>query len=421
MIERATSDARIAQAARASYGRLVAILSARSGDIAAAEDSLAEAFRRALESWPRSGVPANPEAWLLTVARNHARDVARSASARLASPLDVARLDIAAMSIDPLAIPDERLKLMFACAHPAIDEMVRTPLILQTVLGLEAAEIGAAFLVPGATMAQRLVRAKQKIKAARIPFVIPDRQEMPERVDAVLEAIYGVYSVHWIEGSHGGLRGARDLNAEALFLSRLLADLLPDNPEVLGLAALIGFSEARRDARRDEDGGYLPLDRQDTTRWNGSLLTEAELCLSRANAMGRIGRFQLEAAIQSVHAARRTSGQTDWSALVVLYEGLLRLSPSVGGAVGLAAALGQSGEPGHGPAAGLALLDAFRDQIGDDFQPAWATRGNLQAAMGASREARESLSRAIALTTDPTVAAFLHGLIGRLPHGGLSS
>jgi RNA polymerase sigma-70 factor (ECF subfamily) len=199
MRERTATDARarVSVTARASYGRLIAILSARSGDIAAAEDHLAEAFRRARETWPVRGVPDNPQAWLLTVARNLARDSARSAITRLTTPLDFTGTDPAAMSDDPLAIPDERLKLMFACAHPSIDHAARTPLIPQTVLGLEAAAIAAAFLVPGPTMAQRLVRAKQKIKAARIPFVIPDLSEMPACVEAVLESIYGIYALHW--------------------------------------------------------------------------------------------------------------------------------------------------------------------------------------------------------------------------------
>lgn len=421
MTDRLSIDARVAHAARVTYGRLVAILSARSGDIAAAEDHLAEAFRRALESWPEAGLPQNPEAWLLTVARNLARDAARSSAVRLTTPLDLNEMDAEAMSADPLAIPDERLKLMFACAHPAIDEAVRTPLILQTVLGLEAAEIAAAFLVPSPTMAQRLVRAKQKIKAARIPFVIPDRSEMPGRVEAVLEAIYGIYALHWIDGAQIGRDTARDLDAEALFLANLVADLMPDEPEALGLAALIGLAEARREARRDADGRYVPLAEQDTSRWDARLMRHAEALLARAEARRRIGRFQIEAAIQSVHAARRITGRTDWPAVVVLYEGLLAIAPSVGGAVGLAAALGQSDDPAHGPRAGLAVLDAFRAQIGDDFQPWWATRGMLLAASGEHGAAREHLQRAIALSNDAAIRAFLAGAIDVLPGQGLSS
>ncbi len=423
MRERTATDvrARVSVTARASYGRLIAILSARSGDIAAAEDHLAEAFRRALETWPVRGVPDNPEGWLLTVARNLARDSARSATTRLTTPLDLTVTDPAAMSDDPLAIPDERLKLMFACAHPSIDHSVRTPLILQTVLGLEAAAIAAAFLVPGPTMAQRLVRAKQKIKAARIPFAIPDRSEMPARVEAVLEAIYGIYALHWIDGAQAGHDMARDLDAEALFLANLVADLLPDEPEALGLAALIGHAEARRDARRDADGRYVPLAGQDTSRWNTGLMRHAEQLLARAGTSGRMGRFQIEAAIQSVHAARRITGRTDWPAVVALYEGLLAVAPSVGGVVGLAAALGQSDDPAHGPQAGLAVLEGFRSQIGDEFQPWWATRGMLLAASGDHGEAREHFQRAIALSADVAVRAFLAEAIDKLPSQGLSS
>ncbi|MGL4439452.1 MAG: RNA polymerase sigma factor [Bosea sp. (in: a-proteobacteria)] len=421
MSDRDVIGERVAHAARVSYGRLVAILSSRSGDIAAAEDHLAEAFRRALESWPEAGVPSNPEAWLLTVARNLARDSAKSAAVRLTTPLDLNEMDPAAMSVDPLAIPDERLKLMFACAHPAIDEAIRTPLILQTVLGLEAAEIGAAFLVPGATMAQRLVRAKQKIKAAGIPFVIPETPDMPPRIEAVLDAIYGIYALHWIDGAYAGADAARDLNAEALFLASLVAELLPDEPEALGLAALIGLAEARRDARLDEAGRYVPLAEQDTALWNGSMLLRAERLLSRAEKLGRIGRFQIEAAIQSVHAVRRITGRTDWPAVVALYEGLLRLAPSVGGVVGLAAALGQSDDPAHGPSAGIAVLDAFAEQIGADFQPWWATRGRLLAESGQHSAAREHIQRAIDLSTDPAIRDFLATSIRSLPHHGLSS
>lgn len=421
MMTRAVIDARVASAARNSYGRLVAMLSARSGDIAAAEDHLAEAFRRALESWAGAGVPDNPEAWLLTVARNLARDAAKSAAARLTTPLDLAEMDPPAMSTDPLAIPDERLKLMFACAHPAIDEAVRTPLILQTVMGLEAADIAAAFLVPGATMAQRLVRAKHKIRDARIPFVLPDKTDMPARIGGVLEAIYGLYSVHWIDGAYAGSGAARDLHAEALFLADLVADLLPDEPEALGLAALIGFAEARRAARLDPSGRYVPLAEQDTSLWDAARLQRAERLLARAGRLARLGRFQIEAAIQSVHAARRVEGRTDWPAVVALYEGLLGIAPSVGGVVGLAAALGQSDDPGHGPMAGLSALDTFAAQIGEGFQPFWATRGHLLAASGHHAAARECLQRAITLSVDPAIRAFLEASIQRLPHQGLSS
>jgi predicted RNA polymerase sigma factor len=417
MSEQDTSHARVAQAARVSYGRLIAILASRSGDIAAAEDHLAEAFRRALEGWPVTGVPANPEGWLLTVARNLARDAAKSASVRLSTPLDLSEMDPAAMPHDPLAIPDERLKLMFACAHPAIDEAVRTPLILQTVLGLEAVEIAAAFLVPGATMAQRLVRAKQKIKAAGIPFVIPERPEMPARIEAVLDAIYGVYALHWIDGAYAGSDAARDHNAEALYLASLVAELLPDEPEALGLAALIGLAEARREARLDEAGRYVPLAGQDTERWNTTMLLRAERLLSRAEKLRRMGRFQIEAAIQSVHAARRVTGKTDWPAVVALYEGLLRIAPSVGGVVGLAAALGQSPDPAHGPLAGLAVLDAFAGQIGDDFQPLWATRGKLLAASGDHAAARKCLQRAMDMSPDLAIKDFLMASIAQLPDG----
>lgn len=401
------ANARVEAAARTSYGRLVALLAARSGDIAAAEDALAEAFRRALETWERSfpetGAPSNPEAWLLAVARNVSRDAAKSAYARLATPLEAAP-EIEAMADDPSAIPDERLKLMFACAHPAIDKTVRAPLMLQTVLGLDAALVGAAYATPAATMAQRLVRAKQKIKAARVAFAVPDRDEMPGRLETVLEAIYGCYAAHWIDGAYeDAVDAQKDLGREALFLADLAATLLPSEPEALGLGALIALGEARRPARRGPNGSYCPLDAQDAHLWDASLIERAETRLHAARRFGRIGRFQIEAAIQSVHCDRRASGRTDWAALVTLYEALLRIAPSVGGAVGLAAALGRA----IGPQPGLNCLDAYAAQIGPDFQPFHATRARLLAEAGRIDEARDAYERAIALSRNPVIADFL--------------
>jgi predicted RNA polymerase sigma factor len=390
--------ARVTEVARASWGRLIALIAARTGDIAAAEDYLSEAFARALKLWPEQGIPANAEAWLLTVARNLRKDQLKSAARRLSTPLDPETFNVPGLEEDPDVIPDERLKLMFACAHPAIDEAVRTPLMLQSVLGLEAAHIAGVFLVAPAAMAQRLVRAKQKIKLAGVPFTLPGRSDMPARMAAVLEAVYGVYAVHWGDAATGG-----DLGGEARFLAGLLADLMPDEPEALGLAALIRHLEARRAARRSPQGAYVPLDRQDVALWRRDDIERAERMLRRAQAFKAIGRFQLEAAIQSVHADRLRSGRTDWPAIVQLYEALLRIAPSVGAAVGLAAALG----PAQGPAAGLACLDAFADQIGEAFQPAHAVRARLLADAGRHDEARSFFGRAAALARDPAVSAFL--------------
>jgi RNA polymerase sigma-70 factor (ECF subfamily) len=405
-------EAEIERVARASFGRLLALLAAPTGDIPLAEDALSDAFLRALTSWPASGVPDNPEAWLLTVARNRQRDVFASAAHRTSTPLvdpdhaglagpDPAAFDPAAF--DPAVIPDKRLELLFVCAHPAIDPAVRTPLMLQTVLGFDAARVAEAFAIPASTMAQRLVRAKRRIRDARIPFAVPTRQDMPARLPAVLEAIYGAYAIDWMLLS--GETVLESLAAEALYLATTLASLLDDEPEACGLAALIALSLARADARV-VGGQQVPLDEQDTARWNAGLIAEGEAWLRRAHAGNRIGRFQLEAAIQSVHCARAASGVTDWAALRRLYEALVSIAPSLGSRVSLAAVVGRL----DGAEAGLAALDRITDAAAARFQPAWATRAHLLAVAGLAEEARRAYDRAIALTTDAAVRRRLAAL-----------
>ena len=259
--------------ARRSYGKLVAFLAARTRDVAAAEDAVSEAFAAALSDWPKNGSPSNPEAWLLTVARRKAIDAARrrQTSDRLAADMQL----LATAPEEDSDIPDERLGLLFTCAHPALDSAVHAPLMLQVVLGLDAKAIASAFLTSPAAMSKRLVRAKDKIRAAGIPFRVPERVEWPERLNGVLDAVYAAFTEGWTDPS-GTDPVRRDLASEALFLGRLVTELLPSEPEALGLLALMLHAEARRGGRRDAAGNYVPLSEQDQSRWNWDQIDEAE-------------------------------------------------------------------------------------------------------------------------------------------------
>jgi RNA polymerase sigma-70 factor (ECF subfamily) len=403
-------------AARDCYGRLVAYLSARSRDLAAAEDALSEAFRAALETWPKDGVPDKPEAWLLAAARRNLIDDARHerVQARAVPALQLAaERRQAAPNIsngNAEVIPDERLKLMFVCAHPAIDPGSRTPLMLQTVLGLDAARIASAFLVAPAAMSQRLVRAKAKIRDAGIPFEVPGPADLPARLGPVLEAVYAAYGTGW-EDAAGVDPRRRGLAGEAMWLGRILVQLVPADPEARGLLALLLHCEARRAGRRSPAGGYVPLAEQDTDLWSRPMTEAAERELTAAAALGTIGRFQLEAAIQSAHAARAFTGQTDWDAVALLYEELVRLAPTLGALVGRAAALANARNPG----AGLSALDAIDSRSVLSYQPYWAVRAHLLARLGNPRAAREAYAHAIGLSEDRPVREFLIRSRDRLP------
>src|SRR6266704_4255784 len=308
--------------ARRSYGKLVAFLAARTRDVAAAEDALSEAFAAALTDWPVKGCPANPEAWLLTVARRKTIDMHRG---RRRDEIAGEELRVLALGLEAAAlnagIPDQRLALMFVCAHPAIEASVRAPLILQTVLGLDAKKIASAFLMSPAAMGKRLVRAKDKIRQAGIPFSVPEREELPGRLDTVLDAIYAAFAEGWTDP--GGTDVARrDLTEEALFLARLVAELLPEEPEALGLLALMLHAEARRRARRNMDGEYVPLANQDPALWDLKMIAEAEALILRVSALGSVGRYQLEAALQSAHVYRCRTGYANWPDVLRLYDAL---------------------------------------------------------------------------------------------------
>ncbi|HEY9067125.1 MAG TPA: DUF6596 domain-containing protein [Burkholderiaceae bacterium] len=391
-------------AARRSYGKLVAFLAARTRDVAAAEDALAAAFEAALRDWPSHGTPANPEAWLLTVARRSMIDAARRRKTHDDAIPDLLLITDEATDDTPArAIPDDRLLLMFACAHPAIEPGVRAPLMLQTILGFDAASIASAFLVAPATMGQRLVRAKAKIKQAGIPFRLPDADDLPERLAAVLEAIYAAYTEGWSDAAGTDAR-RRNLAEEGIWLGRLVTMLLPDEPEALGLLALMLHAQARQAARRDARGEYVPLAEQDVAAWDHALIDEAEVLLHRASTRGAIGRYQLEAAVQSAHVVRRLTGRADWEAIVRLYDALALLTGSPVVAINRAVAIAET----HGTATGLAALAEIEaDARLADYQPYWAARAGLLARSGDAAAADAAYQRAIGLEADPAVRRFL--------------
>jgi len=390
-LARRTADA----VARNSYGKLVAFLAARTRDVAAAEDALSEAFAAALSDWPRKGCPTNPEAWLLTVARRRSIDMARG---RLRGEAAVEQLQLISASADDSEIPDQRLALMFVCAHPAIEEGIRAPLILQVVLGLDAKVVASAFLTSPAAMSKRLVRAKDKIRNAGIPFRVPERSELAGRLDTVLAAIYACFTEGWTDFTR------QDLTEEALFLARLATELLPDEPEALGLLALMLHSEARRPARRGAGGEYVPLAEQEPALWDAHKIAEAEGLLQRASGLGAIGRYQLEAALQSAHVDRCRTGRANWAEVVQLYDALLALLGSPVIAINRALAVSEA----QGAGAGLAAMEAVAaDDRVAEYQPYWAARAQLLAKSGAREEARRAYEMAIGLERDPAVRSFL--------------
>lgn len=365
--------------ARHGYGKLVAVIAARTGDVAGAEDALSDAFATALAEWPASGIPASPEAWLLTVARRKTIDANRRRRTRHDSAATLRLLAEEAETFD-LPLPDDRLTLMFVCAHPSIDAGTRAPLMLQTVLGFDAATIASAFLVSPAAMGQWLVRAKAKIRQAGIPFRLPEPEDLAGRLASVVDAIFAAFS----EGRADSTQ--RNLSAEATWLARVLVALLPDQPEACGLLALMLYADARRAARRDADGAYVPLAAQDTAKWDAATIAEAESLLHRTAAMGQAGRYQLEAAIVS------------------LYDALAAMTGSPVVAIDRAIAVAAM----HGPEAGLdALQDAASDPRIVDYQPYWAARADLLARLGDRAGASDAYRPAIGLEADPAVRQFL--------------
>jgi RNA polymerase sigma-70 factor (ECF subfamily) len=312
-------------------------------------------------------------------------------------------MDTAVAAMPDEGIPDQRLALLFACAHPAIAASIRAPLMLQAVFGLNAATIASAFLVSPATMGQRLVRAKHKIRLAGIPFGIPERDELPGRLDTVLEAIYAAFAEGWADPGATDL-ARRDCAEEALFLGRLVTELLPGEAEGLGLLALMLHADARRRARRDAGGEFVPFTDQDTTLWDWRTIGEAEALLLKASALGEVGRYQLEAALQSAHVYRRRTGEDNWAAVLQLYDALLAIASSPVVAINRSLAVAEV----EGPGAGLAALEAIAaDSRLGTYQPYWAARAELLGRTGAVAEARRAYELAIGLERDPAVRRFL--------------
>ena len=393
-------------AARRSYSKLIAFLAARTRDVAGAEDALSEALTVALTEWPVSGVPHTPDAWLLTVARRKLVDALRrrrldeQASEHLQW---LAELQTGDDDGEP-PWPDRRLGLLFACAHPGIAPELHAPLMLQVVLGFDAATIASAFLVAPATMAQRLVRAKTKIRQAGIGFEVPQGEALRERLGTVLDAIYAAYAEGWSDPEGADAR-RRNLADEAIWLCRLVASMLPGEGEALGLLSLMLHAHARRDARRDAAGDYVPLSEQLPSLWDAALIDEAESLLHRANrCAGAPGRYQLEAAVQSAHAMRRLTGRVDWHSIERLYDALCELTGSPVAALNRAVALAET----QGPVAGLAALDTLAgDARLADYQPHWAARAELAARCGAVEAARQAYEQAIGLEREPAVRRYL--------------
>jgi len=394
---------RVDEVARRSYGRLVAWLAWQWRDIAAAEDALADAFAAALARWPVDGIPDAPEGWLLTVAKRNLLMAARhqrlvddpACTVLLPSEHDAAP--------EAASLPDSRLRLMFVCAHPAIDSSLHAALMLQTVLGLDAARIASAFLLKPEAMSKRLVRAKNKIRETAIRFEEPGKDEYPDRLGSVLEAIYAAYTLHW---GQVDMAFSSELVSEAMYLGELVAAQLPDEPEALGLMALLCLCEARKPARLDAEGGFIALHQQVPGQWDRDLVVTANTCLARAASLAHPGPFQLEAAIQAAHMQGVMSGDVPWSAIVQLYERLLALAATLGARIAHAVAVGHARDDVH---EGLRLLDDIPAAGVAAHQPWWAARAHLLAMGGMHAEAADAYGRAIGLSAEPALRSYLDG------------
>jgi RNA polymerase sigma-70 factor (ECF subfamily) len=397
---------------RSESRRVFATLIRLLGDFDLAEEALHDAFRAALEQWPRGGVPANPRAWLVSAGRFKAIDAMRR-SARL-DPLDDETAERIAADDDPASwdrvdIGDDRLRLMFTCCHPALPPDAQVALTLREVCGLTTEEIAHAFLTAPPTLAQRIVRAKNKIRDAKIPYQVPSQADLPERLDSVLRVIYLVFNEGYAASSGASLT-RHDLSGEAIRLARLLAELLPE-PEVTGLLALMLLHESRRAARATPAGDVILLEDQDRALWNRALIKEGTALAERALASRRIGPYALQAAISAVHAEAPVAAATDWPQIVGLYDVLARIEPSPIVELNRAVAVAMR----DGPAAGLALIEAIlaRGEL-SDYRLAHAARADLCRRLNRADEARESYQRALELTRQEPERRFLERRLAEL-------
>jgi RNA polymerase sigma-70 factor (ECF subfamily) len=389
--------------ARTSYGRLLAYLTLQWRDLPAAEDALSEAFAAALSKWPQQGVPASPEGWLLTVARRKLIDESRRNL--IFDPLNEGAIIQAEPSKD---FPDERLRLMLICAHPAIDIAIRPALILQTVLGLEARIMAPAFLIPPDTLTKRLTRAKKKIRDSGMGYERPAPQDMPDRLNALLEATYAAY---FLGGQTSLLDAAdpEDLRSEAVYLARLIASLVPESAEALGFLALLCFCQARRPAQTDPNGDFIPLLDQKTELWDSGLMKEGYTLLANASEMAQPGPFQIEASIHAAHCYRAFTGVVPWPEIASLYDTLVDQHPTVGSLVGRAVA-----HASQDPARGLKLLDDIDPDLVRNYQSWWLARGYVLEMLGQLDLACLSLERGLGLTTDPGLRRYLSSRLSRI-------
>ena len=389
------------------------------GDFDLAEEAVQDAFIAALETWPERGIPANPGAWITTTARNRAIDRLRRRRRLVEKTAAIARqseieADLSAIdpgvSEDPMHIADDRLRLIFTCCHPALAMEARVALTLRTLGGLTTPEIARAFLVPEPTLAQRLVRAKKKIRAAGIPYRVPPAELLPERLDGVLQVLYLVFNEGYAASSGDSLV-RRDLCAEAIRLTRVVVSLLPGEPEGLGLLALMLLTDARREARTSVDGALVLLEAQDRSRWDRGQIEEGEAIVRAALEMGRPGPYQIQAAIAALHDEAATSAATDWPQIADLYRTLVRLTPTPVVQLNLAVAVAMA----DGPAYGLAMMDGIAaDGELNAYPYLHAARGDLLRRLERWSEAEVAYARALALTTNGSERAFLEGRLAEV-------